>query len=209
MCNNNSASKAQQAQAAADAQQKADIGHVIANVNSIYDSPQRQQQYNDFINAVRSNYMQDANRQKTQADLQNKFTLARSGLAGGSRAVDSQQLLNTEYQKGILNAENKAQGALANLKQQDNTSRLSLTQLAQQGLDATTAARQANASIQQAADQNYANSTANGLGDIFAQTTAAYQAAQQAQQRRLGYLTPLGTNYGANAFGGSTSGGQP
>jgi len=207
VCNNNSASRAQQAQAAADAQQKADISHVVSNINSIYDAPQRQQQYNDFINAVRGNYIQDANRQKTAADLQNKFTLARSGLTGGSRAVDSQQLLDTEYQKGILNAENKAQGALSALKAQDNTSRLSLIQLAQQGLDATTAARQANASIQQAADQNLANSSVNGLGDIFAQTTAAYQAAQQAQQRRLGYLTPLGTNYGSNAFG--STGGKP
>lgn len=201
MCVSNSAEKAQQAQAAADAQRKADTSHTISAINSIYGSADRQQQYNDFLNAVRSQYGADAARQKTQADLQTKFATARSGLTGGSRAVDAQQLLNQEYQRGILQAEDKAQGALAGLKAQDNTSRLNLINLAQNGLDLTTASQQANAATQQALDQNLASSTANGLGDIFAATTAAYQNQQLAQQRRLGYLTPLGTNYGSNAFG--------
>lgn len=187
-------------QIAQDAARKQQIADTTAAVNKVYDSPERQAQYNDFINAVRAKNNQDLSRQQTIANLQTKFATARNGLTGGSRDVDAQRLLGQEYQQGVLSAEQKAQGALAGLKNSDNSSRLQLIQLAQQGLGATDAAARAEAGSQADAQNALSNATVNGLGDMFAGTTAAYQANQQAAALREGRTAPLGSLYGKPGF---------
>ena len=193
---------ASDAAAQSDAARTQSITNSTNAINGIYDSPQRQQQYTDFLGSLRNKYTTDANNQQQIASRQTKFATARNGLSGGSADVDAQTQLGKEYSAGLVSAESKAQGALAGLKSQDNQSRLNLTQLASQGLDATTAAQQAASSTQQAADQALNGATANGLGDIFGSATKAYQTEQTAAAQRAGYRQPLGSLYGTPTVSG-------
>lgn len=163
---------------------QAGIADATSRINAAYDSPSRTAQYADFGNALRDYYMGDATRQKEIADRNLKFSLAKAGQTGGSLAVDSGKTLADEYARGILNAEQKTQAGVSDLQAQDEASRLNLTQLAQSGLDATTAAARAMSGIQSNAQQAQGNAFANGLGDIFGTTASIYQKQNQAVKER-------------------------
>lgn len=196
---NASANAQRQAQASEAARQQS-IAQSTAAIDRVYNAPERQAQYSDFVGALRRNYTDDANRQQTSADRQRRFSMARSGLVGGSADVDSRRQLGEEYQRGLLTAEDRAQSALGDLKSQDNAARLNLTQLAQGGLDATTAASRAGAQIQASAQQARGSAVANGLGDIFGATAATYKKQQEAAAFRRGQTSPVGSLYGAQAW---------
>jgi len=201
MGSGNSARRAQQQAERAEQERQARIAQTTQRINSIYDSPGRQQQYADFLSAVRDHYVTDANRQKAIADRNLKFSMARSGLVGGSADRDAKRTLGEEYTQGILSAENKAQSALSDLRAQDEASRLNLIQLAQSGLDTTTAAQRAGAAIRASAEGVRADSLAQGLGDIFGATANTYKQQQEYAARRQGQLAPVGGLYG-KGFGG-------
>ena len=73
----------------AEAERQRRIAATTGQINAAYDAPGRQSQYDDFLKAVRQNYTDDATRQKRDVDRSQKFSLARSGLTGGSAAVDA------------------------------------------------------------------------------------------------------------------------
>ena len=123
-----------EAQRAEQARQDA-IRRASAEVERIYGSPERQQQYTDFYNATRDLGMADLNKQKTIADRQAKFGLARGGLTGGSRAVDLGSQLGREYTDGLLTVDQRALAAKADLMGADQVSKNNLLSLAQSGLE--------------------------------------------------------------------------
>lgn len=198
---NNGASAAQQAANASDAQRQSNISATTNRINQIFSAPARQQQYSDLGTALNSFYTQDANRQKAIADRNLTFSMARSGLTGGSAAADAGTTLGDEYSRGILQASQKAQGAVAGLQQQDQSTRAQLTQLAENGMNSTTAASQAAAALQANVGNAQANATTTGLGDIFGQTSQLYQQQQQAAATRRQLQTPIGSIYGAPGSG--------
>jgi hypothetical protein len=95
-----------------------------------------------------------------------------------------------------LNAENRAQSGLAGLKSQDEASRMQLIQLAQSGLDSTTAASRAFSNINADTRGNLADAQAKGLGDIFTATNATVRQQQEAAARRAGQRAPVGSIWG-------------
>jgi len=62
---NDSAQKAAQAQ---QQQQQAAITQSQAQINSVFNNPQRSADIDDFVNATRQYYQQDLDKQKTIAD---------------------------------------------------------------------------------------------------------------------------------------------
>jgi hypothetical protein len=192
---------AQGAAQRAEAERQKRITATTGQINAAYDAPGRTKQYDDFLNAVRQNYTEDATRQKAVADRGLKFSMARSGLTGGSAAVDARRASGEEFQRGILQAEDKAQGALGDLKGADEQSRLQLIQMAQSGLDATTAAQRANASISSGAQTSLANAKAQGLGDIFGSTIKTIGTQQEAAAQRRGQTSAVGSLYGNSTWG--------
>lgn len=180
----------------AEQQRQAQIAQTTGEINKIYDAPARQNQYNDFLSAVREHYTGDANRQKKVADRNLKFSMAKAGLSGGSADADARTNLGEEFTRGLLQAEDSAQASLGDLKASDEASRLQLLTMAQSGLDATTAASRAMANVQQGAQTAKARATADGLGDIFAATNKTYQQQQEAAGRRAGMTAPVGSLYG-------------
>jgi hypothetical protein len=155
-------------------------------VNAAYDSPERQKQYDDFLKALRENFTLDANRQKEVADRRLKFAMARSGHTGGSVAVDSNRKLGEEFTKGIIGAENAAQGAVSDLRSDDEAARQSLIGMIRSGADATTASSR----MMQLGASNAAGAKSraltNGIGDIFSGTADVYMRSEDAAARRRG-----------------------
>ena len=161
---NDSAQRAAQAQ---QQQQQAAIEQSQAQINSIFNDPQRQADINDFVNATRQFYQQDLDKQKAQADRSLKFSLAKAGLTGGSEQVDQQEQLGEAYSTGQLQAEQKALGAGANLQDADEQARQRLIALATSGLDATNAGMQSAQAMQTDLQAARSGVDANSMGDIF------------------------------------------
>lgn len=194
--------KAQREAQAVEQQRQAQIAHTVAEINRIYDSPQREAQIQDFVSAMRDYYGQDLDRQKAQNDRALKFALARGGLTGGSTQIDQSRRLGEDYQRGVLAADRQAQGAGAQLRSQDQSSKMNLIAMAQSGLDATTAAQQAASSMRSALESQMATSRVQGLGDMFGDLAKVYDQSQQAAERRrqdrlYGSLYPQTYMFGA------------
>lgn len=163
---------------------QAQINQTTASINQIFDSPERQKQIADFGGAMRDFYLQDLNRQKASADRDLTFALARSGLTGGSRQVDATRSLGEDYQRGVLDAERRTQGAMADLRGRDEQARLSLTSLAQSGLSATNAATQAASAMRASLDGAQSAAQLQGLGDLFGGVADIRRRSEEARERR-------------------------
>lgn len=179
-----SAETAEQRAARLEAERQENIRRGSAEVERIYGSPERQQQYEDFYGATRDLGMADLNKQKTVADRQAKFGLARGGLTGGSRAVDLGSQLGREYTDGLLTVDQRALAAKADLMGADQQSKNNLLALVQSGLDLTTA--QQNAASGAAANLQAGEATrlAGGLGEIFGTAGDFYKKSEEERIRR-------------------------
>lgn len=194
----------------AEAQRQASIARTQGQVNQVFNSPQRAADISDFVNATRTYYQQDLDRQKANADRGLKFALAKSGLTGGSTQVDQQRVLGDDYGRGLLQVEQKAQGAGASLSAADQDARSRLISLATSGLDATTAAQQSAAAMRSNLQAGQSQAQMGALGDSFAQFNQFKQQAIDAQQRRQGYYSTFGGARSALYGGGNTGyGGGP
>lgn len=189
----------------AEQERQAAIKRTQASVNDVFNSPQRAADIGDFVNATRSFYQQDLDRQKGDADRGLKFALAKSGLTGGSTQVDQQGLLADNYGRGLLQVEQRAQGAGASLSAADQDARARLISLATSGLDATTAAQQAAASMRSNLQAGQSAAELGSLGDSFGQFNQFAKQARDAQNQRAGFYSVVG---GRNAalYGGGNMG---
>ena len=194
------------AASAANSQQQAQINGTIAQINSAYDSPSRQAQYSTYGNQLDQYYTNQVNQQDATNARNLKFANARSGLTGGSEAVDSNTQLQKDYTQGLLQASQAAQTGQAALEQADISSKNQLIAQAEQGSNLgsipNAIASSTNANL--GAAQNYSNS--NSLGNLFAGTAQIYQNEQTANANRLAQNNPIGTPYASSAYGGGTGG---
>lgn len=197
MGTNNSAANAAQQQ---NAQQQAQIAQSVAAINAAYSSPQRQQQYQQYGANLNKYYTDQVNTQEATNARNLTFANARSGLTGGSEAVDSNTQLQKDYTQGLLQASQQAQGGEAALQQSDTNAKNQLISLAQQGnytgTIPTQVAEAQNTSL--GAAQNYTN--ANSLNNLFGGTAQIYQNEQTAAANRKAQTTPIGSLYGSSGF---------
>jgi len=166
-------------------------------VNAVFDAPQRAADLQDFVDALRARYRMDADQQRGVQDRRLRFSMARSGLTGGSAAVDANRTLGEEYTRGLLDAENRAQEAQGNLRAEDERSRMDILSMIRQGLDSTTAASRAGAAMQANAQSASGRALSEGLGDMFGTTAATYKQQQEAAERRRGERVGYGSVWGA------------
>jgi hypothetical protein len=129
-----------------------------------------------------------------------KFAMARSGLTGGSAAVDSNTQLQKDYTQGLLQASQAATAGTSALEQSDVNAKNQLIGLAQQGnftgAIPTQVAQAQNASLGAAANYGQANS----LNNLFAGTAGIYQNEQTAAANRKAQTSPIGSLYGSGGF---------
>lgn len=197
-----SASRQQRAAQQAEEQRRNDIVQTQRQIESIYNTPGREGQIGDLINATRSFLTQDLDRKNLRAQREAKFALARSGQTLGSVNVDTNKRLSDEYLRGVLETERRSQGAGNALRQADQSSKLNLFQLAQSGVDMTTAARQAGEAMRQNFGQAQAEATQQGLGDLFGSFGDIYKRSRERSGQDRAEKYQYGSFWAPTMYGG-------
>lgn len=199
-----------------EAQRAAQIAQNVGKINSAFAN--RGQQYDNYGQALQGQYQTELSRQQAIASRNNKFALARSGLTGGSAAVDAGKLLSQDEQRGTLNAQQQVQGSVAKLQASDEATRQQEISLAQGGGDIGDAATQtANGLRANIGNAQNANVSQN-LGNVFGDVSTAYTNMNTAAALRRGiyagsaraslYGSPAGS-LGSLGGGGSSTTAQP
>jgi hypothetical protein len=187
---------------AANAQQQQQIQGAVSQINNAYSSPARQQQYQQYGTNLQNYYDTNVNNQEATNARNLKFAMARSGLTGGSAAVDSNTQLQKDYTNALLQASQAATAGTSALEQSDINAKNQLIGLAQQGnfTGAVPSAISAAQGASLGAAQNYGS--ANALNNLFAGTAGIYQNEQTAAANRQAQQSPFGSVYSASAFSG-------
>jgi hypothetical protein len=189
-------SSAANAANAANAQQQKDIQGSVNQITSAYSNPNRANQYQQYQSNLSNYYTGQVNNQEAVNARNLQFANARSGLTGGSAAVNNNTQLQKDYTQGLLNASQQAQAGTSALEQSDVNAKNQLIGLAQQGnftgAIPTQVAQSQNASL--GAAQNYGQ--ANNLGNVFTGTAGIYQNEQTAAANRRSQTSPFGSIYG-------------
>lgn len=176
--------KASKAAAAAEEQRQAEITASQKRIESIFSSPERNKQIEDFIASQRGLFQSDLDREKQENDRQLKFSLARSGLSGGSTDVDQNRELAELYLRGIAEAERRAQNSGAELRSQDQQSKQQLMSQVLGGADATTAAQNAAQMMRTNAALAGQDSTFGAFDSLFKDFSNIYKNSKEAAGER-------------------------
>lgn len=192
-----------------EAKRQAQIAASTAKINAIFSDPSRQSQYDALQKNTTAYYQADLDRQNTVAQRKLKFSLARSGNAGGSVQRDQGKVLGEDYLHGVTLASQQGQKAAANLQGQDEATKQSLIAMAQAGLDTTTAGSEAASSLRANLQSSQADATANGLGEAFGNLNNIYQQSQDAKNAREGMKYGYGSIFGNPLYGQSSAATQP
>jgi hypothetical protein len=198
----NSASRQAEQQ---ERERQAAIAASTGRINQIFNDPARQGQYDQLVRDTQQFYQRDLDRQKGDTDRQLKFALARGGQTGGSVSIDQNKQVGEDYLRGVLEANRRAQGAGADLRQADEQARSNLLAMAQSGLDATTASSQAAASMRNNLLSGQSGATAQGLGNMFGSMSDVFRQSRDAKALREGLLAGMGPLY-SPMFGTPTGG---
>lgn len=124
-------------------------------------------------------------REKTLRDL--RFGLARTGLTGGSAAVDAQGLEQREFGRALMDASNAAQGQADQVKANDEKTRLSLISQMRAGMSSADATQSALAQMSDnvnAAKAQQPYSAADAYMAAISPTINNYQITQGVQRAR-------------------------
>lgn len=181
------AAKAAQEQ---EAQRQAGIQQAIGQINSIYGSPERQQQYTDFGNALQQKNLLELNQQQVDANRGLNFAMARQGLTGGSADADSAATQERLYNTALLKGQQSALAAASGLRQQDQQSKQNLIGLAESGLNATASSTQALDSLQANIQNAMASAKAQDIGQAFSGLGDYFANSQQAGKLRQMSVNP-------------------
>lgn len=167
-----------------EAQRESTIGSNVTAINSAFGD--RTAQYADYAKALQGQYETELNRQQAIAGRNLKFSNARSGVTGGSTAVDQGALLGQETAQGTLAAQQQVGSAVAGLQSKDEATRQQMISLAQSGGDIGNAATQTANALQANLGNAKGANVAQGLGDVFGGVAQDVNQAQTAAALRSG-----------------------
>lgn len=175
------------AQAARDEKKRQQqISDALARVNTIFSSPARTKQYQDY-QANTMGVLRHALDRKAQITGRNlKFGLARQGQTGGSVDADKQGTFLQDYERGVLNAAKQAREAASNLRAADQQSKQNIAGLVEHGMDATTAMRQGNQALQSNLQSAQDMILPGTIDSIFSDLAPSYQRSLQNQGTQQG-----------------------
>ena len=203
-------------QAAIDEEKRrqAQIDSTRKRIAGIFESPQREAQITDFIDALRQEQTTTLGRTKETNDRQLKFSLARNHQAGGSTQIDQFQNLNEAFSDALIEAERRAQSGGSRLRSLDQDAKLNLFNQAVSGLDTTTAASNAARTLQQNIGIAKGEGTSQGFDQFFGQFGDIRKSSIEADARRRAdqqfggpfdlsqLIKPQATGAGFASFGG-------
>jgi hypothetical protein len=155
------------------------INEGVGQVNAIFGSAGRQSQYDELLKALRERYQFDLGEQKTTADRQGKFAMARRGLTTGSADMDSRRRRGEDFMRALVGSENQAQATIGGLRQRDEGARQSALAMIYGGLDASTGANRAQQTMQANLQGSLADFVPQALGQIGGAGASAYGYGQR------------------------------
>lgn len=176
-------------------------------IDAIFSSPTREADIQNFGAAQRQYFRTDADRQQADAARSTRFALARSGLTGGQYDVDVNALLGEKYQRGLVEADRRAQSAVASLRAADADAKMRLFSQVQSGLDATTASNQAAQALRQNLESTRVDSQERALGDLFGRFGDIYTQSVKRDEDRRAQRDIYRTLYQPTQYGGGLGGG--
>lgn len=176
---NKSAEKAQKQADAQEAARRLAVQNAQRAITSIYSDPKRETDIRDVENATREYLQGDLNRQNTINARDLKFALARNGQTMGSVDVDQNRTLAEKFLRGAVEVQRRANAAGNSLRQADQSSKINLFSMAQQGLDATTAAQQAGEAMRANILTAKTDALESGLGDVFSDLGSIYKSSRE------------------------------
>jgi hypothetical protein len=193
MATGNSAANAANA---ANAQQQAQIQNSVNQINTAYNSPNRANQYAAYNKNLSNYYTGQVNNQEATNARNLGFAMDRSGLSGGSAAVDSNTQLQKDYTQGLLQASQQATAGTSALQQADVNAKNQMISMAQAGGSIGNIPGQVASQQQTAlgAAQNYGN--ANAVNNLFAGTQGIVNNEATSAAMRKSQMTPFGSPYG-------------
>lgn len=190
------------AAAAAEAARQAQIQKSLNQVNALFSSPERQQQYTDYGNNTFDLLKTGLDQNARTAGHSLEDGLVRTGNIGGSEDVIQHGKLQQDYSQGLLHASDQAQQAAAQLKAQDYALEGNLDNAILGGMSSTTAAQQANQQLQANLQGAQATVAPTALDQTFGDLANAYLngKANTGTQAANAALNPsLGSTFAAQS----------
>lgn len=142
------------------------------------------------------------NEQKDQAARDEKFALFGQGLNGGSVDVDENAKLGRTYDQGVLDLGGKADATAADLRGNDETTRLGLLQSIDAGLDQGSAISSSLNQLKVNSDRAAAEGQGTALGDLFGDAGLLYTKSNAGRGYGAGQAAFPGYGYGYGGGGG-------
>lgn len=174
-----SSNSAQRAAQASEERRRQEVLQAQSAISRIYADPRRESDIRDVENATRDYLQGDLDRQNSLNSRQLRFALARDGQTMGSVDVDQKRVAAENFLRGAVEVQRRANAAGNSLRQADQQSKLGLFSMAQQGLDMTTAARQAGETLRANLQSARADATESGLGDLFSSLGDVYKSSRE------------------------------
>lgn len=156
-------------------------------IDSVFDSPARQQQHQQYGQALRQYLAQNLGRKQQEVARNTKFGLARQGLIGSSVQNDAQRRLGREYGEATIGNEREVQREVADLRGQDEQQRNALKQLATSGMSIAQANRRALEASRSNLAAKSLDMNVGAIGDYFGGATDAYKKSQERAEMARGY----------------------
>lgn len=176
-------SASREAQAAED-ERRRQVQETQGRIEDIFSAPQREAEIQDFIAATRGVLQSDLDRKKQDTDRNLKFALARSGLGGGSAAIDQGRVSAENYLRATLEADRRANSAGNRIRQSDQDAKLALFNQALGGLSMTTAENNAMQSMRQNIELGRNAQSESNFDNFFNDFGAVFKASRDADVRR-------------------------
>lgn len=146
---------------------RAEIQAAQRQIEAIFSSPERLQQYEGYEDAIRRSLLSDLDRERDRNARELKFSLARSGLSRGSTDIDQNRLLSELYLRGVAEAERQTQQAGGNLRSSDQQAKQQLFSQLLAGADSTTAVQNAGQMMRTNAQLAQQDAIFSGLDKLF------------------------------------------
>lgn len=136
--------------AAEKAAEEARVASAVNSINSVFginssdpSYQSRETMYSAIRDDARNKALVDLNKDRGITERENNFTLARQGLSGGSRDVDTNREILDRYQQGVLSAANMGDSVANNARMNDDRTRVNLINNIRSGLDQGSATQMA------------------------------------------------------------------
>jgi hypothetical protein len=191
----------------AERERQAQINATQQRIEGVFAAPQREADIADFLEATRGYYRDDANRQQGDAARSLQFALARTGNTGGSYDADTNRRLAETYQRGILEADRRAQSSAAALRSADQQSKQQLLAMAQSGLDMTTASTNAAQALRNNLSGAKADAREGSLGSLFSSFGDIYSNSVKQDEERRAQKSIYNTLYQPQGYQAGYGGG--